>query len=171
MLTGVRLGRNFGVKCTPIAYRRQIQFFVAEYIRSMVDGSSTIELTRSREAASDVIAALWGCGSGEFVVNIPNRGQIENLPRDVVVECQALVEQDRVVPIHLGSLPSVIETIIRRYMAIQEMVVAAAIEENREKAIQALLLDPMIRDLNDGRALAGELLEAQKQWIPLRCER
>jgi alpha-galactosidase/6-phospho-beta-glucosidase family protein len=55
----------------------------------------------------------------------------------------------------------------RRYIVIQEMVVAAALEQDREKAVQALLLDPMIRDLDDGRAMAGELLEAQKEWITL----
>ncbi len=38
------------------------------------------------------MAALLGGPPGQFVVNVPNKGQIDNLPRDAVVECGAHIE-------------------------------------------------------------------------------
>ena len=52
-------GRAFGVKLTPIEFRLAVQEFLADSVQGMADGELTIELKRSREAAADIIAALW----------------------------------------------------------------------------------------------------------------
>ena len=64
-------------------------------------------------------------------MNIPNVGQIENLPREAVVECSALIEKDRVTPLTLGSMPPPVAVVLQRYIACQEMLVQAVLEKDR----------------------------------------
>jgi alpha-galactosidase len=42
---------------------------------------------------------------GYFQVNVPNRGALEGIPDNVVVEVPAIVNQKGIQPVHVGSLP------------------------------------------------------------------
>jgi len=111
------------------------------------------------------MSCLWFGDSGEFTLNVPNQGQIDNLPRNAVVECIALVERDSYKPLAAGKLPLVLENLIHPHVICQEMLVEAAVEKNREKAIMSLVLDPIITDLERGRNMAEELLSANEGWL------
>lgn len=71
-----------------------------------------------------------------------NRGQIANLPPDVVVETNAHFGRDRVQPLVAGPLPPGVHALISRHVADQEMIIEAALTRDPDLAFQAVFNDP-----------------------------
>jgi len=61
--------------------------------------------TKTREQQVPIIDGLVNNHEGQFQVNVLNRGALEGLPDDVVVEVPAIVNQKGIQPLHVGSLP------------------------------------------------------------------
>jgi alpha-galactosidase/6-phospho-beta-glucosidase family protein len=88
------------------------------------------------------LCALLGMGDIITNVNFPNRGQIANLPSEVVVETNALFSRDLVRPLAAGSLPDGVHALISRHVANQEMIIEGALTEDKDLAFQAVFNDP-----------------------------
>ena len=76
---------------------------VASDPKTMV--TEVYEPKKTREQQVPIMDALVNNNAGEFQVNIPNRGVLEGLPDDVVVEVPAIVDIKGIQPICVGSLP------------------------------------------------------------------
>jgi alpha-galactosidase/6-phospho-beta-glucosidase family protein len=111
------------------------------------------------------MAALSGGTAGEFVINIPNRGQINNLPNDVVVECSASVDGRGVHPLALGAIPAAAHAVIAGHVARQELIVESALTGKREPALAALATDPLVTDPSSVGQMLDEMLEANAQFL------
>jgi alpha-galactosidase len=59
---------------------------------------------RTDEQIVPIIDALINDNQGHYQVNVPNRGAIEGIPDDVVVEVPAIVSKRGIEPIHVGAL-------------------------------------------------------------------
>jgi alpha-galactosidase len=55
-----------------------------------------------------LIDALWNDNEVTLQVNVPNRGAIEGIPDDVVVELPAVCSHRGIQPLHVGKLPEVL---------------------------------------------------------------
>jgi alpha-galactosidase/6-phospho-beta-glucosidase family protein len=125
---------------------------------------ATIEpLERSGEQLAGVIAALAGGPAGRFVVNVPNQGQIDNLPRDAVVECMAEIGPLGLRPLAVGALPHPAYAAIAPHVARQELIVEAALTGRRAPAPAALASDPLLRDPADVAPMLDSLLAANAE--------
>jgi alpha-galactosidase len=114
----------------------------------------------SVERAQQVLAGLWtGDGHAEEAVNVVNTGAIANLPDGAVVEVPAQIVNDRILPMQVGPLPPGIAELCNRQIAIQELVVQAAVNGDRKAALQALALDPVVPDMDVARRVLDELLQ------------
>src|SRR5205085_829463 len=111
-----------------------------------------IALDYSGEQAIPIIESLSGLTHGEFVVNIPNQGQIHGLPHGVVVEGIASIDRDGVHPRVAPDLPTGVMAWMQTHVAAQELVVAAALERRFDLALQAVRLDPLCHRLNGTEA-------------------
>jgi len=133
----------------------------------LLNGSRPLHLAHSHEHASRIIAALLGAAEN-FVtpVNTANIGQVDNLPRDVVLESMALVNRMGVTPLPVGRLPEFITTHLMRHIPVQEMVVEAGLTGNRDLAIQALGCDPLTPDPDTARRIADDVFEEFRDWLP-----
>ena len=76
-------------------------------------------------------------------VNIPNQGQIPNLPEGAIIELPGLLNASGATGIQLESLPEGIAELLRREITISHLTVDAVVNGDRRR--QALLLDPVIR--------------------------
>ncbi|XVM05673.1 hypothetical protein P5630_23710 [Bacillus subtilis] len=63
----------------------------------------------SGEEGVNIIAALLGLGELVTNVNMPNQGQVSNLPIQAIVETNAFITRNRVQPILSGALPKGVE--------------------------------------------------------------
>jgi len=118
-----------------------------------------------------VASLLEGLVTGEdrdLPGNIPNSGQVENLPADVVVECMVVAGADGVRPRDRATVPSYLGEHLRRVVSSQELTVEAAISGDRTIALEAMLADPMAGSLPYEHVISmtDELLAATKPWLP-----
>jgi alpha-galactosidase len=61
--------------------------------------------TMTGEQIVPIMDALVNNHEGQFQVNVPNRGALEGIPDDVVVEVPAIIDQKGIQPLHVGALP------------------------------------------------------------------
>ncbi len=113
-----------------------------ELIASMLRGDSPIPRERGHEYGSLIIEAVEGGRATTIHGNVRNEGWIENLP-DGCVEVECEVDRGGIHPCHFGSLPEQLAALNRSHMAVHELVVAALLERDRNKAKHALMLDPL----------------------------
>jgi alpha-galactosidase len=118
-----------------------------------------------------VATLLEGLVTGEdraFPGNIPNAGQVENLPDDVVVECMILAGADGVRPRDRAAVPSFLGEHLRRVVSAQELTVDAAVSGDPTTALEAMLADPMAGSLPYEHvvSMTDELLSATAPWLP-----
>jgi len=101
-------------------------------------------------------------------VNLPNDDVITNLPRDLVVECPAIVNKQGLTPVKLGEYPKGLAALLRTQASVQDLVVEAVITRSREIALQALLADPVIDSFAQAEKILDEMLHLQKDYIQLK---
>jgi alpha-galactosidase len=101
-------------------------------------------------------------------MNLPNTGQVANLPSGVVVECIGTSGADGLAPRDRVEVPSVLGELLRRVVASQELTVEAALSGSRTTALEAMLADPMAGSLPYEHvvAMTDELLAATAAWLP-----
>ena len=120
----------------------------------------------SGERAVPIMAALKDdTNQYEEAVNVVNQGAIPNLPYDAIVEVPAIVSASGVQPIQVPPLPDGIAALCKRQIAIQELVVEAALTGCREIALQALVLDPVVPDMETAQAVLDELLVVHAPYL------
>jgi alpha-galactosidase/6-phospho-beta-glucosidase family protein len=113
------------------------------------------------EQVIDIIESIR-LGRGKvYSANLPNRGQIPNLPADAIVECPAVVAAGGLRPIQQRPLPSGIAGTLATRLQWVETIVEAALERSRRKFVQALLLDGAVDSTATAERLADDLLAAQ----------
>ena len=101
-----------------------------------------------------------------LAANMQNIGQIANLPFGATVETPVQVSSVGVDPIHVGALPEPVAELLRREITVGQLCVDAAVEGSREKALQCLLLDPMITDIDTARKILDDYLLTYKKYLP-----
>jgi alpha-galactosidase len=123
-------------------------------------------LSGEHEQVTDIVDSIRRERGAIFSANLPNTGQVPNLPPDAIVEGPAVADGSGLRAIAHRPLPSaLVGTLATRYMWV-ETVVEAALEGSRDKFVQALVLDGAAGSLEMAHALADELLAAQAEHLP-----
>jgi len=108
------------------------------------------------------------CGLDAYVtnVNIPNRGQIPNLPIGAVVETNACFRSDSLNPVFAGLIPEPIYPLVSRICFEQEAL-ATAIHNRDLKAIFAQFVnDPLVTcSIKDAKKLFKEMCLNTKKYL------
>lgn len=101
--------------------------------------------------------------------NVYNTGLIENLPQDSCVELACLVDQNGVQPAHFGRLPTHLAALDSAHIMIHDLMVQALLNEDREAAVHALMLDPLTAAVctpAEIRQMFDEMAATQKDYLP-----
>lgn len=104
-----------------------------------------------------------------FVVNVPNRGLVPNLPATAVVEVPAVVNSEGVHPIGIGDLPVGLAAVLSRHAYVQLLTADAALSGDRSLLLQAMTVDPLLdATLEPGeiQALMQDMLAANARFLP-----
>jgi alpha-galactosidase len=135
--------------------------FSLDRLNDMANGSLTIEglVDTDSEGALEMIENVACAGTHyHLAANLPNAGQIENLPRGTTVETPVVVDGAGIHPVHMGALPESIAELCRRELFVSQLCVDASVEGDYQKALQCILLDPMISDLDVGKKILDDYL-------------
>ncbi len=162
-----QMGVRYGVELTTIPHRRERMAAEQERVKAMAAGNLEVPAEKSKEVLADILEALVTRRDAVHVLNLPNTGQVSNLPRDATLETLAVIGAHEACPLTVGDLPlGVLNTLLPHVVA-QELTVEAALTGDKDLALQALLTDPLtVRSFLDARSMLDELLAANAPYLP-----
>ncbi len=160
--------RSWGFSLTTVDWREEDLKKRLAKRRALLNGEEPVVLDGSGEEGHLLIKALLGLGDMVSNVNIPNRGQIENLPKDAVVETNALFRRDEIAPIFAGALPNGLDALITRQVIGQESTVKAAMTCDYSLGLATFLSDPQLAAVSpqDGERMFREMLQNTREYLP-----
>ena len=134
----------------------------------LISGAEALVLTPSGEEGHLLLKALLGLGDLVSNVNVPNRGQIPNLPLGSVVETNALFGLNRIEPVFAGAMPANILPLVARHVYNQENTLTAALKCDRKLGFTTFMNDPQMAavSMKDGQKLFDDMLENQRDYLP-----
>jgi alpha-galactosidase len=118
---------------------------------------------------AEVMDAVLRDSGDRFIVNVPNRGLIDNLPPSCAVEVPAVVNAEGVHPVGIGALPTGLAAVLSRHALVQELTCEAALQGDVRLLRQAMTADPLLDATlePDGiESLMGEMLAANAAYLP-----
>ncbi len=155
---------HFGL--TPVSWRKKDLKERLEKSARLVSGEETFKLRDNGEEGVKQIKALLGLCDLVTNVNIPNAGQIPNLPLDVVVETNAAFRADSLQPVMAGNIPNEIYSLISRIVGEQELTTEAGLERNLDKAFMAFISDPLVNiSIDKAKELFDEMINNTKNYL------
>lgn len=143
--------------------------FSLDRLNDMADGHLAVDSLRETdsEGALEMIEAIAGAGNHHHQAAIlPNTGQIANLPLGAAIETPAFVDGAGPHPLSVGALPEGIAELLRREITVSQLCVDSVLEGDRQKALQCLLLDPVIRDLDVAQQILDDYLATYREYLP-----
>ena len=156
---------------TPISFRKQdLQERLARSER-LYNNKEKIKLKSTGEEGVQLIKALCGLKNKISNVNLPNYAlQIANLPKDAIVETNALFTYDSVAPIYSGNMPEDIRQLTMPHINNHKLIYEACIEKDRKKVYKAFRNDPNINSRLDNRtirSLVDEMIDNTSKYTDL----
>jgi 6-phospho-beta-glucosidase len=118
------------------------------------------------DAAAALIASLQAGAGDVQVVNVRNEGAIANLADDDVVEVACTVDRDGAHPLSVEPLPPEMHALVAHVKDYERLTIAAALSGSRGDALQALLANPLVPDLDTAQPLLDALLEVNRRYLP-----
>lgn len=138
-----------------------------EKSRRLVSGEEPVKLESTGEEGHLLMKALLGLGDLVSNVNIPNSGQIPNLPYDSIVETNALFRRDQIAPVFAGKLPGNVLALVARHVFNQENTLQAALTCDKDLAFTTFMNDPLVTiNIGDGKKLFDAMLENTRKYLP-----
>jgi alpha-galactosidase len=153
---------------TPVSWRINDMYAKQAQSERLANGEEEVELQPSGEEGVQQIKALVGLKNLTTNVNLPNYGQIENLPSLAVVETNALFSFNSVRPVLAGNLPRNVHTLVARHVYNQENLIQAVMRKDKEQIFNVFLNDPFMSRLcvHDARTLFEEMLSHTAAYLP-----
>ncbi|HRE46788.1 MAG TPA: hypothetical protein PLD47_03615 [Aggregatilineales bacterium] len=149
------------------AYRKALAEAIVAGEKSVEELRDVYRHAMLDEGVPEMIAGVWyNTNHYHNQLNIPNRGFIPNLPDEAIVEVPGVINSFGFQGLTFPMLPESIAEMCRRELALASMYVDAAATGDRMLALQALLLDPMVTDIEQGKAILADLLTAFRQYLP-----
>jgi len=160
-IEGVRAFYN-GYKSVTLSTGKRIQ-------KSIKRGKGALLVKSDNERAIPIIEGIiTDSNHEEDSVNLPNDDVITNIPRDLVVECPAIVTKKGLKAIKLGDYPKGLAALLRNQASVQDLVVEAILKKSKDIAFQALLLDPTINNVSKTQEMFEEMIKINQDYIDLQ---
>jgi len=153
------------LRVTTIDVRRERLAADRERVRRMIRGEEPIPTGRSREEISDIMAAMWTGEDSVNIVNLPNAGQVRDLPLGAVVETYGALNGSGASGIVFGELPPPVAALVHPHVFNQEAIVQAGLSGDKDLAFRAFLNDPLVGSGPDAREMFDEMFEAQREYL------
>ena len=158
---------SWGFGLTPVSWRKDTQKKKEEECKKRLSGEEPIKLVETGEEGVAQMRAILGLTPPLVTnVNVPNVGQIPNLPMGAVVETNAVFRSGTVTPVMAGEVPKSIHPMISRICTEQEMVSEAVANRDVEMVFNAFVNDPLVTcSYDEARALFKEMVLNTKEYL------
>lgn len=169
---GTYFGKTLGTDCYSLENTIANGDRSYEEMKSVAAGASEVpeefyhRSSGEHEQVLDIVESIRSDSQSIYSANLPNTGQIPNLPEDAVVEGPAVADGSGLRAIQQPPLPSGVAGTLQRPLAAIETVVDAALRGDRRLFVQALLIDGSVTSHTSAERLADELLAAHREHLP-----
>lgn len=152
---------------TPVSWRKEFQRRKKkEESRMLVSGEKEFEVKPTGEDGVKIIRALCGLEDLIINVNVRNQGQVSGIPLGCVVETNALIRRDSVLPIYAGQLPPELNGMVNRHANVQNAIVKAAMARDLEMAYRVFINENRMNlSLKDSRELFDTMVEGTRAYL------
>lgn len=158
--------RSWGFGLTTVAWRKKDLAERLEKSRKYRSGEVPVEIKGTGEEGVRQIRAILGLCELVSNVNIPNKGQIPNLPAGAVVETNAVFRAGSVTPVMAGDVPPSIYPLISRVCGEQQMLDDAIAKRDVNAIFNAFINDPLVScSLDEAKSLFKEMCENTKKYL------
>ena len=160
-------GKRWGVHLTTIEDRERDAGGHQEELAKLA-AATEVPTMPSGEMVAPLIDSFLRNKQRSFPLNLPNAGQVPDLPPEVVVEAMCLADAEGLRGRDTPSAPPALGEWLRRVSSSQEATVEAALTGDREKVLDAMELDPLAgrTDFDHLKLMTDEMIAATKQWLP-----
>ena len=157
---------KWGFGLTPVSWRKQDLAERLAKSKRLVEGEEKMEISKSGEEGVNQIRALLGLRELVTNVNIPNVGQIPNLPYGAVVETNAVFRANSLTPVFASSVPNEIYPMIVHISSNQQILASACSRRDIEKAFISFINEPNVTlGISDARKLFDEMVDNTKEYL------
>ena len=161
--------REYGIPLDEYPRRciRHIEKWEKVYRKICNDGK--VEHKQSLEYGAGIMDAITTNRPYHIGGNVLNKGFIENLPSDAVVEVPCLVDSNGIQGTYVGRLPVQCAAMNMTNINVQLLTIEAALTLKKEHIYQAAMLDPHTAaelSIDDIVAMCDDLIEAHGDMLP-----
>lgn len=157
---------HFGL--TSVKWRKEDLARRLERSRRLRTGEEAVKINGTGEEGVNQIRALLGLCELVTNVNLPNQGQIPNLPLGAVVETNAVFRSGSLTPVFAGPVPAEIDPLIARICGEQELVSEGIAQRDLDKIFSAFANDPLVTcGLEDARKLFDEMCRNTSKYLTM----
>lgn len=151
---------------TPVSWRKENLKERLARSERLVSGEEQVEIAGTGEDGVKQIRALLGLSSFVTNVNIPNRGQIENLPMGAIVETNAAFSGNSVVPVMSGAIPPAAAGLVSRVCFEQMALLEAINHRNLEEIFTVFCEDPLVTcSMREARELFEKMVANTAEYL------
>ena len=165
-LTSPERAKEMGFFLTPVSYRKKNLAERLAKSERLRRGEENVKLEYTGEEGVNQMRALLGLCDLCTNVNIPNVGQIPNLPLGAVVETNAMFRAGSLTPLMAGNVPESIYPLVSRICTQQENISDGIAKRDLEKLFAAFVNDPLVTcSMADAKKLFDEMIENTKEYL------
>ncbi|SEI56215.1 6-phospho-beta-glucosidase [Alkalibacterium gilvum] len=99
-------------------------------------------------------------------VNTLNKGTVSDFPYESVIETASIITSDGPKPLNYGQIPYKLNGTLQTIKTFERMVCEAAVKGDRDIAIAALTLNPLVDSDTVANDVFEELYQAHKTYLP-----
>lgn len=119
------------------------------------------------DAACNLICSIYSDRGDIQVVNTLNKGRaVENFEEDEVVEVSCRITKDGPIPLKIGALPKATNGLAQQIKSFEVASVEAAVSGDYNKALLAMMINPLVASQKYGIQVLDELLWAHRKYLP-----
>jgi 6-phospho-beta-glucosidase len=118
------------------------------------------------DAACSLINSIYNDKKDIRVVNVKNNGTILDLPDDVVIETNAVIDKAGAHPLSIGHVPTKIRGLMQVVKAYEELTIEAGVNGNYDAALQALTVNPLVPSAMIAKKILDDIIEQNKYYLP-----
>jgi 6-phospho-beta-glucosidase len=118
------------------------------------------------DAACSLIESIYNDKKDIQTVIVKNDGAITGIDKNGAIEVSAVITKNGPIPLAIGELPIAVNGLVSQMKSFESLVVEAAVEGSRDKAILALTINPLTPSDTIAKVVIDEMLNAQKEWLP-----
>lgn len=159
--------KEWAFNLTTVDYREEDQAQKIADTIALAEGKKEFPVEKSDEEAVDLLKALLGFGTVVSNVNMPNRGQMPQMPLGSVVETNCVFSNDCVSPVVSKPLPTGAKNLVYRCCVNVDTTYEGIKERDLKKIFQAFINQPLCNCLTmeEAKKLFKEMCLNTKEYL------